>query len=317
VLFTRFSGTPRDGHGMHQASALLAPEAVKCAADPNCFPDQLKGDHALSTWQVLKLYMGNQGGEYTVRYDVSQIDPDTKLSYTQMALEGFKHQASQLSGNFTPPSGPNWRSYKLISTSIPNYKAEKEQDFFDGIGGWQEAARTDKEIFADLSMADSLATEGLAANKAESLLQVRQLLAGAALKIAQKKDLRTRPWLALQRDLGPRSGAASELAALIAKLQVRAEKNPGILIPGQKAEGRIYVRNGGAQPIRVTTAEIRYPRLTLIIGPLGREVPVPQGVNQPLDVTFAVAADTPLSVQHWHRHDPEKDTTYTYDDPQD
>ena len=77
--------------------------------------------------------MGNQGGDYTVRYDVSQIDPDTKMSYTQMALEGFKHQASQLSGTFTPPSGPNWRSYKLVSTTIPNYKPEKEQDFFDGI----------------------------------------------------------------------------------------------------------------------------------------------------------------------------------------
>jgi LmbE family N-acetylglucosaminyl deacetylase len=317
VLFTRFSGTPRDGHGMHQASAILAPEAVKCAADPNCFPDQLKGDHALTTWQVLKLYMGNQGGDYTVRYDVSQIDPDTKLSYTQMALEGFKHQASQLSGNFTPPSGPNWRSYKLISTSIPNYKAAKEQDFFDGITGWQDTARADEEILADLSKADALTTDGLKTSNPELLLQVRQLLAGAAVKIGTKRDYRTRSWRALQRDLGPKSDVAYQIAAELAKLQMRAEKNPDFLIPGEKTQARLTIRNGGATPIRVTSTNVFYRRDLTFLPLQQQKLSIAPNVVQPVDVRFSVDASTPLSVQHWHRRDPEKDTTYTYDNPRD
>src|SRR6266566_9488800 len=42
VIILRFSGTPRDGHGHHQASALLGKEAFSAAADPQRFPEQLK-----------------------------------------------------------------------------------------------------------------------------------------------------------------------------------------------------------------------------------------------------------------------------------
>src|ERR671933_159450 len=53
-----------------------------------------------------------------------------------MAMEGLRHQASQLSGSFTPSSNASWRSYKLGFSAIPNYQPKpgmKEQDFFDGI----------------------------------------------------------------------------------------------------------------------------------------------------------------------------------------
>ena len=42
VLVARFSGTDRDGHGHHQASAILTKEAFRAAADPNRFPEQIK-----------------------------------------------------------------------------------------------------------------------------------------------------------------------------------------------------------------------------------------------------------------------------------
>jgi LmbE family N-acetylglucosaminyl deacetylase len=42
VLIARFSGTERDGHGHHQASAILTKEAFRAAADPNRFPEQIK-----------------------------------------------------------------------------------------------------------------------------------------------------------------------------------------------------------------------------------------------------------------------------------
>jgi LmbE family N-acetylglucosaminyl deacetylase len=41
VLVARFSGTDRDGHGHHQASAILTREAFRAAADPNRFPEQI------------------------------------------------------------------------------------------------------------------------------------------------------------------------------------------------------------------------------------------------------------------------------------
>ena len=42
VFMARFSGTSRDGHGHHEASAILTQEAFSAAADPNRFPEQIK-----------------------------------------------------------------------------------------------------------------------------------------------------------------------------------------------------------------------------------------------------------------------------------
>jgi LmbE family N-acetylglucosaminyl deacetylase len=60
VLVARFSGTDRDGHGHHQASAILTKEAFRAAADPNRFPEQIK--EGLLPWQAKKLYVGNVCG---------------------------------------------------------------------------------------------------------------------------------------------------------------------------------------------------------------------------------------------------------------
>ena len=60
VLIARFSGTDSDGHGHHQASAILTKEAFRAAADPNRFPEQIK--EGLQPWQPKKLYIGNVCG---------------------------------------------------------------------------------------------------------------------------------------------------------------------------------------------------------------------------------------------------------------
>src|SRR5678816_2924925 len=45
VILLGFSGTPRDGHGQHQTSAILGKEAFTAAADPMKFPEQLSLIH--------------------------------------------------------------------------------------------------------------------------------------------------------------------------------------------------------------------------------------------------------------------------------
>lgn len=54
VIINRFStDTSRPNHGHHTASAILSEEAIKMAADPNAFPEQLK---YVETWQAKRLY---------------------------------------------------------------------------------------------------------------------------------------------------------------------------------------------------------------------------------------------------------------------
>src|SRR6266404_8415804 len=52
VIVLRFSGTPRDGHGQHQVSAILGKEAFSAAADPKRFPEQLKW---VEPWQAKRI----------------------------------------------------------------------------------------------------------------------------------------------------------------------------------------------------------------------------------------------------------------------
>src|SRR5579871_4202498 len=53
VVILRFSGTPRDGHGQHQVSAILGREAFSAAADPSRFPEQLK---YVEPWKARRLF---------------------------------------------------------------------------------------------------------------------------------------------------------------------------------------------------------------------------------------------------------------------
>ncbi|MGA2132285.1 MAG: PIG-L family deacetylase, partial [Bryobacteraceae bacterium] len=52
VIILRFSGTPRDGHGQHQVSAIVGKEAYFAAADARRFPEQLK---YVRPWKATRL----------------------------------------------------------------------------------------------------------------------------------------------------------------------------------------------------------------------------------------------------------------------
>ena len=142
VVVARFSGTENDGHGHHQASAILTREAFRAAADPNRFPEQIKD--GLQPWQARKLYIGNVCGffsatcadeNWTVKLDRGVVDPVLGTSYAQFAADGLAHQRSQGHGEYRVPPGPRISFYKLVDSVLPNTKDANghEKDFFDGI----------------------------------------------------------------------------------------------------------------------------------------------------------------------------------------
>src|SRR5437773_9041599 len=74
VIILRFSGTPRDGHGQHQASAILGKEAYFAAADKNRFPEQ-----NIEPWKAKRLlfnalpFGGGQEGPLAI--DTGEYNP--------------------------------------------------------------------------------------------------------------------------------------------------------------------------------------------------------------------------------------------------
>src|SRR5882762_2507310 len=126
VLVARFSGTSRDGHGHHQASAMLTKEAFRAAADPKRFPEQVA--EGLHPWQAKKLYVGNVCGfgastcpaeNYTVKMNTGQQDPQLGRSYVQFAMQGLKHQLSQGAGGWSVEPGDRFTYYKLVESVLP------------------------------------------------------------------------------------------------------------------------------------------------------------------------------------------------------
>src|SRR4051812_19432307 len=142
VLVARFSGTDRDGHGHHQASALLTIEAFRAAADPKRFPEQIA--EGLQPWQAKKLYSGNvcgffsntcESANYTVRLNTGSKDEVLGTSYIQFSMKGLRHQQSQGAANWTIDDGDRFTHYKLLDSVLQSTKDKDghEQDLFDGI----------------------------------------------------------------------------------------------------------------------------------------------------------------------------------------
>ena len=142
VLVARFSGTPRDGHGHHQASSILTKEAFRAAADPKRFPQQLA--EGLKPWQAKKLYLGNVCGfqamtcpdaDWTLKLNTGEHNPELGMSYVQFSMQGLRHQMSQGAANWTVDAGDRFTFYRLVDSVLPSTLDQDghEKSFFDGI----------------------------------------------------------------------------------------------------------------------------------------------------------------------------------------
>jgi LmbE family N-acetylglucosaminyl deacetylase len=131
VIVSRFHGSPRDGHGNHQAAGLLTREAFKLAADPNAFPEQISNEF-LRPWQAKKLYLSCRENEpYTLKIDTGVYDPLLGQSYRELASVGYGMHRSQSAGQARPTPGQSFSYLRLVESVAP--KVENEKSIFDGL----------------------------------------------------------------------------------------------------------------------------------------------------------------------------------------
>ena len=105
VIITRFPPDARGGHGHHQASAMLAHEAFKAAADPKQFPEQLQ---YVKPWQAKRLLWNtfNFGGqdntsEDQLKVDIGNYNALIGASYGEIAAHSRSSHKSQGFGSAT------------------------------------------------------------------------------------------------------------------------------------------------------------------------------------------------------------------------
>jgi LmbE family N-acetylglucosaminyl deacetylase len=130
IIITRFSpevNPDRPTHGHHTASAMLAVEGMKAAADESQYADQLE---ELSVWETKHLYWNTsywfygsvetmdkkvaERPESYVKIDVNQYMPLLGKSGSDISSDSRSQHKSQGFGN-SPVLGPQWEYLELLT----------------------------------------------------------------------------------------------------------------------------------------------------------------------------------------------------------
>src|SRR5690349_1284542 len=180
VIITRFSPKPAPTHGHHTASAVLAVEAFRLAADPTAFPEQLR---ELTPWQARRI-VHNVGvgaaaanppagaaiagspanvpdGPGVVKLDVGGRDTVSGESFASIAARSRAMHKTQGFGVGAPPvnEGPRIEPFVLLDGDAPT------TDLFDGVDttwnrvpGGADIARSIGAIIASFNTQDAAAS---------------------------------------------------------------------------------------------------------------------------------------------------------------
>jgi LmbE family N-acetylglucosaminyl deacetylase len=132
VMIAFFSGTPIDGHGQHQVSAILAREAYESAAEDTLrFPVAKFG----APWRVSKFYRtGRQEPQNaTMTINVGEFNTVLGESYAEIAAESRSQHKSQGFGTLKRKGVV--KSYLIRVDSRVNAPADPkmERSMFDGL----------------------------------------------------------------------------------------------------------------------------------------------------------------------------------------
>ena len=96
IIVSIFSGTPKDGHGQHQAAGWAAQEAFRVAGDSARFPELLR-EERLRPWTPVKLYRSTRfdSTATTLTVEGGVLDSAVGLSFHQIAMAGRSLHRSQ------------------------------------------------------------------------------------------------------------------------------------------------------------------------------------------------------------------------------
>ncbi len=255
VIVSVWSGTPRDGHGQHQASGIIAREVFEAAGDPARFPDQL--ERGVKAWTPAKLYQSARrrfGGAAPrdtpdIVVETGAYDPLIGRSHFQLSMESRSQHRSQGMGA-PQPAGPRTTGASFVASHVGG----EENEMFSGIdttlvgltAGMSDGNAADatahleayrrsleqaRDAFGlDMSAIVPHLAEGL--DHLDRALDVSDGNAEFRSALEQKKLIATRAFM----------------AAAGIDFQVRASDD--LVVPGQIVEVQAQLWNGGSASLR-------------------------------------------------------------------
>ncbi|PST82170.1 PIG-L family deacetylase [Pedobacter yulinensis] len=279
VIICRFPPTAAAGHGQHTASAILAEDAFRAAADSRRYPEQLK---TLGIWQAKRLLWNtfrfgttNTTDESQLKITAGQYDPLLGLGYGELA--GLSRSLHKSQGAGTQSVAGKRTEYFV---HVAGERAAS--GLFDGIKqGWERIGQPaiDTEIGTILKQYDFNRPEA----SLPALFTLRKRL--AALKQGP--------------DLAEKRASLDRIILHCAGLMAEAVTDRPEAVPGQKLPFRLNLVQRAAVP--VSLEQLTWP---------GQDTGKPAR-NLPADSLFTLHADftlpaaLPPTTPFWLKEPPE------------
>jgi len=209
IVIIRYTGTPRDGHGNHQASSVLARKAIPSAADPAQFPEHLK---FTTPWSPKRVFQWSGAPQpNSVALEVGGYNASLGWSYGEIASLSRTAFRSQSMGGVPMPG-----ARRVFLTPLD---AHKQADLLDGVD------TTWNRIDGAKPIGDALA-EILRDHQADRPDQSVPALVAVRAQLEVLRSKSTDPWVDLKLT------ELDETIAQCAGLWLRAIAQPEVVTPG-------------------------------------------------------------------------------------
>ncbi|HEU4455710.1 MAG TPA: NEW3 domain-containing protein [Longimicrobium sp.] len=258
VVVNVFSGTPADGHGQHQVSAIIGREAFEAAGDPRRFPEQLTG--GVTAWKPAKLYQslwrGAEGS--TLRLEVGSYDPLFGRSPFQLATASRSLHRSQDMGR-PETAGPRFGYLRRV---LPAPDGRAEASMWEGIDTVLAfpAAPAQPRSLTEMMRTGARYHAALGdLRRVENPLRPDSLVAVLGRLVDALEDAPTSREAGIDESRmdafrGRREGElrdAREALALASGVVLDAVSDDARIVPGQEITLDVSLWNGGGAPVAV------------------------------------------------------------------
>jgi len=255
-----FSGTPRDGHGQHQASGILARDAFEAAADPMFAPQQMVSGLAPHRARGVMQALYAPTSTTPLFLDTGDLDPLLGRSHYQIAMASRSRHRSQDMGQ-AEPIGPQRTGLQPVAGDLPATPA----GIFDGVDGTLSAralrlAMPDRLVQAlrryEMQTAQAAATFNPlhTAAMVPSLATALALLDRAAAMLPAGDAA-----AALRFHLDAERADVVTALRLAAGVILDASTDDARVVPGQTFQLTLRVWNGGTETLEVRALEPTSP----------------------------------------------------------
>jgi hypothetical protein len=284
------------GHGHHQASGILALEAVVAAADKTRFAEQLRW---VEPWQIRRVLRTGFGGgppgtggggtppPGSVQIDIGAFNPLLGFSYSEIAGMSRSMHRTQSMG------APERRGTSNLSLSFVSGEPATK-DIFDRIDTTWNRVPGGAAVGTILDEAASTFVPEQPEKTIPLLLKARPLISAI-------KD----PWAALKRQ------ELDEAIVLCAGLYLDASTDRYAVVPGDSLQVNLEATNRSAFPLTLKSVMLD----GVGAAPAQEFAPVALAYNQPdrRALKVAIPPDQPYSQPFWLRK-PGSGFTYAIDD---